>query len=173
MEKQSHLEIWKPVPGYAGIYEISDIGRLQSLDGSVKSNGGKRPRKGQIIKTWLWNGYERAHLSKGNTRKNVSIHRLVAEAFIPNPQNKATVNHMNGIKTDNRASNLEWHSVAENLDHARASGLRNDKQACKKVVDNCTNQVFSSINEAALANNISYHQCRRWIKAGKCLQLAA
>jgi hypothetical protein len=167
-------EVWKDVVHYEGYYQISDLGQLRSVDAWVDSNGGgKRLRKGQIIITWLWNGYERAHLSKNNQRKTVSIHRLVATAFIANPDRKTTLNHRNGIKSDNRVQNLEWCTQHENILHALETGLRDAGKTAKQVIDTCNNKIYRSIAEASAALGISYHQCRRRIKAGGCLRLAA
>ncbi len=116
-------EIWKDIPGYEGLYQVSDLGRVKSLERYKNNNGGfvKVPEK--IFNGAPRNGYLLVGLSKGGKRKTCAIHRLVAIAFIPNPENKPTVNHINGNKTDNRAVNLEWNTDAENIRHAFATGL--------------------------------------------------
>lgn len=105
-------EIWKPVEGYS-LYEVSNLGRVRNArTGKVltpaicKTTG--------YAKVNLWNyGYDKTH----------SVHRLVAEAFIPNPENKRLVNHIDCNKTNNRVSNLEWATDSENMKHAFANGL--------------------------------------------------
>lgn len=92
-------EIWKDVVGYEGLYQVSNLGRVKSLEKYVKnySKFSKRPQiilKSQIIKK----GYLRLSLSKENTTKHFLVHRLVAQAFIPNPNNKPQVNHKNRYK---------------------------------------------------------------------------
>lgn len=119
-------EIWKPVVGFEGRYEVSDQGRVRSIGRwtVLKGNGGsyyKRFRKGVVLTPQKHTcGY--ACLRIGCASK--TIHRLVAKAFVPNPEGKLFVNHKNGDKKDNRACNLEWVTCQENADHAGILGLR-------------------------------------------------
>lgn len=121
------FEIWLPVRGYEGLYEVSDKGRVRSLDRKViYSTGREVLHRGRILKDTAGKaGYPQVVLTKDKEKKNYSVHRLVAEAFIPNPENKEQVNHIDRNKENNNISNLEWVTHQENADHAVASGYHN------------------------------------------------
>lgn len=102
------MEIWKDVVGYEGLYQVSNEGRVKTLN--YKRTGTERIMRHETDK---W-GYFKLSLYKNGKMKSVRVHRIVAQAFIPNPQNLATVNHKNEIKTDNRVENLEWLSDYDN-----------------------------------------------------------
>lgn len=107
------MEIWKDVAGYEGQYQVSSLGRVRSIDRITPCG---RKLHGKIRKATLnKNGYYYVNLSKGGKVKNVPVHRLVASAFIDNPNHHTTVNHINEAKTDNRATNLEWMPLEDNL----------------------------------------------------------
>lgn len=112
-------EIWKDIKGYEGLYQASNLGRVRSKKTILK------PYKNTF-------GYLIVYLSKNNIRKNCRVHRLVAKTFIPNPENKPQVNHINGIKTDNRVENLEWCTNGENEKHAYKLGLKTINKGCYK-----------------------------------------
>lgn len=120
--------IWKAIPGFEGIYEISDTGIVRSLDKvHVDTLGRKRFWKGKVLTPDIApNGYYRVSFSNGrNHRVQRYLHRLLAELFIPNPDNLPQVNHKDGVKTNCSLDNLEWVSVQDNVIHAYRHGLIN------------------------------------------------
>ena len=116
-------EVWRDVKGYEGLYQVSNMGRVKSLE--------RKDRFGRVIKERILepavthNGYLRVGLHVDGKRKMLRVHRLVCEAFHENPDNKSEVNHVNENKTDNRACNLEWSTRTENCNH----GSRNERVA--------------------------------------------
>jgi hypothetical protein len=121
------MEEWEDISGYEGTYTVSNLGRVKSLGRNV--NAPKNIWEIKIKEKLLCprknkNGYMIVGLSLKGDTKTFYIHRLVAETFIPNIENKKQVNHINGDKKDNRVYNLEWCSPKENLTHAIAKRLR-------------------------------------------------
>jgi len=117
------MEIYKDVVGYEGIYQVSNLGNVRSLDRTIKCKNSIRTYKGcQLKKLKHTAGYLGVNIRRS---KRVLIHRMVAQSFIPNPKNKEFVNHKNGIKADNRVENLEWTTRQENENHAFNTGLKN------------------------------------------------
>ena len=172
------IEEWRDVKGYEGMYLISNYGNVVSLDRKVKSKNGYRNSKGRSITVRKNNfGYLDTRLYKNGTKKSAFIHRIVAEAFLPNPENKPVVNHKNGIKSDNRLCNLEWCTSSENKIHAIQTGLsKNPKMSSREVIDTCTGEAFPSISKAAKANQIPYGSCKNMLRGIRknhtCLQFA-
>lgn len=125
-------EIWKDIPNYEGFYQISNLGRVKSLARVVVRKSPNRKNteqvvKERILKPYLILGYPAVMLAisrDGVIDKHKKIHRLVAESFIPRIEGKPEVNHINGIKTDNRVENLEWCNLWENHKHSKEHGLK-------------------------------------------------
>ena len=114
------FEKWKDIYNYEGCYQISNFGRVKSLDrNETNKNGISRKLKGSLKNTFISGGYVLVTLSKNNVNESHCIHRLVAEAFISNPNNLNEVNHKNRNKKNNLLSNLEWCTSRENTHHAR------------------------------------------------------
>lgn len=118
-------EIWKDVVGYEGFYQVSDLGRVRSVERLVNAPNNRRcVRQSVVLRQTLSNsGYYFVGLSVNGKLKNPSVHRLIAIAFKPNPENKPDVNHIDGVKTNNLLSNLEWATKSENGIHAFRLGL--------------------------------------------------
>lgn len=110
-------EIWKDIPEYEGLYQISNYGKVMSLN----YNHTKQNR--ELLTNENTDGYLSVALCKNNKIKRYRINRLVAQAFIPNPNNKPQVNHIDGNKKNNFISNLEWCTASENQIHSYKNGL--------------------------------------------------
>jgi hypothetical protein len=143
---------WKLIPNTGNLYAVSS-------DGDIQSFYKKTPRllKQKIDRA----GYRVVTLSIDKKHVSKFVHRLVAEAFLDNPYNKEEVNHLNGEKTDNRLSNLEWATHTENMQHAYQIGLC--KPIGKKVINGKTGVLFDSIKEAALDIGMNPGTCRNYL----------
>lgn len=130
-------EIWKEVVDWEGYYNVSSKGRVMSLDRHIPVNGGIKFQPARILSPGLsFHGYYKVSLCVDKKLKYRSVHRLVAEAFILNPEKKNTVNHKNSRRWDNRLENLEWATEKENSQHAAKKGrigVKGSKNAYAKV----------------------------------------
>lgn len=127
------------IEGYEGFYEITRDGRVFSLDRITTGKHGKQRVTGREIMpiTHKVHGYQLVNLAKDGKVKQRRLHILVAKAFIPNPENKPTVNHEDGIKTHNWVENLTWATEQEQMDHAKANGLTalGDRNGSVKILE--------------------------------------
>lgn len=156
-------EIWKDIEDYEGLYQISNCGRVKSIDHMreqlhlygrmVNTN-----YKGKILKPHNSRGYLRVRLFDRNKSKNISIHRLVAEAFIPNPNNYPQINHKDEDKTNNNVDNLEWCTPAYNANYGTRKKRIIKKQSIPIIqytLDGKFVKEYSSIAEAARQTGIN------------------
>ena len=118
-EEELKNEVWRDVVGYVGLYQVSNLGRVKSLN-YRRTNTPKILKPGKNS-----SGYLDVGLYDNGSKKSMLIHRLVGFAFIPKLKDKPAINHKNGCKTDNKVDNLEWVSPSENNFHAIETGLRN------------------------------------------------
>lgn len=151
-------EIWKSIIGYEGLYEVSNVGRVRSIDRIVFQQGRNQKYRGKIMSPYLNNtGYFCVRLSKNNKKRTFTIHRLVATAFIPNPNNYPCVNHKDETPKNNNVENLEWCTNEYNVNYGTATFRRAVKMG-KRVAQYDKNgklvATFYSVNEAERGTNI-------------------
>lgn len=133
-------EIWKPIKGYEGLYEVSNLGRVKSLPKSVEQYYGYKITNERLLKQSPdKKGYMMVWLYKNKKRETMKVHRLVADAFIPNPQCKPQIDHINTVKTDNRVCNLRWCTEKENSNNPITAKRNGDahfgaKNGCSKEI---------------------------------------
>lgn len=174
----TQIEIWKDIKNFENQYQVSNFGRVKSLERVIKI---KDKRKGEYYKKIICcilipsvrkDGYVFVDLHKNNKKKAFKIHRIVAEAFIQNPYNKPQVNHKNGIKSDNRVENLEWVTPHENMLHSyrvlhckRSEGVRGKDTKKSKIVlqikDGKIIRKFYGCPEASRITGIDRSQIQR------------
>ena len=149
-------EIWRPIVGYEGLYEVSSYGRVRSLDRYVNNNSF---RKGKVLSPGKDTiGYLFVVLSCNGKCKTIRVHRLVAQAFIPNPDNLPEINHINEDKTDNRVDNLEFCNRKYNINY----GSRKDKVKDTKI----KNGYWTGLSKKDLGKREYNHQYYLKRKAG-------
>lgn len=152
-------EIWKDIPEYEGIYQVSNLGRVKSLSRNRKNWVSKfSTLKERILKQQILNGYYHVRLCIDKQYKTCLVHRLVATAFLENIENKPQVNHKNGVKTDNKVSNLEWVTKSENQNHAYATGLQSYFGGENRWNSKMTDEKVLEIRQKYATNNYTYKQ---------------
>lgn len=137
-------EIWKDIEDYEGLYQVSNLGRVKSLE-RYQQNHSKFQKIEEKMKSihTKSNGYQFVQLYKDNRMKNIYVHKLVAQAFIPNIDNKPEVNHIDGNKLNNSVKNLEWVTSNENNKHKWSTGLQRFSEKQSKITKE-NNQKYKS-----------------------------
>lgn len=147
-------EKWLPIKGYETFYEVSNYGRVRSLDRTVyfRNDKGSRDYKGKILKLKYHNGYAQINLLRNKHLKTMNVHVLVAKHFLEKIEDKPWVNHKDGIKSNNHVSNLEWSTPSENNIHAVEMGLRNNNiDGLLGYVDSLRKKVTAVKNNKVIA----------------------
>ena len=137
------MEKWGKIKDTDGKYEVSSTGKVRSLNylGHGKAQ--------ELTPAKDHKGYHRVSLWRNRERKSYRVHRLVAEAFIPNPEDRPEVNHINGNKTDNRVENLEWVTAHQNTKHAYAAGLKEKtREHCRRMGNTIGKKNLAECREA-------------------------
>lgn len=151
------MEEWRDIEGYEGLYQVSNEGRVKSLERYV--NGGKQLVEEKIKSVFrMSDGYYGVNLYKDGTQKLKKIARLVAETFIPNPTNLPEVNHKNEDKALNTVENLEWCDRSYNINYGTRNkrvGDHYNKKVCKLDLDGKVIFVYDSLTEASRDNNVA------------------
>lgn len=140
-------EKWAPIEGFEGIYDVSTFGRVRSYP-----RNGTQDKDVHILKHGVSkSGYHRYYLFKNGIGKNRCAHRLVAQTFIPNPEHKREVNHIDGNPSNNHVENLEWCTSSENHIHRVYTLGHNPLEKCRKVRCEETGEIYGSARAAAQA----------------------
>lgn len=133
------MENWKDIKGYEGFYQISDLGRIKSLERDVFNSRGiviRHIKEKILVQSLDRNGYPGVHLFKNGKSKTTLVHRLVAIAFLPNPENKPQVNHIDEVKTNNAVDNLEWCDSQYNINYGTRTERMVQNRRYSKLGDN-------------------------------------
>lgn len=149
-------EEWKDIPGYEGMYQVSSFGKVKSLDRDIAMHPPqcRRNIKGKIMKLYTKDGYKRVCIAKNGKQRKYWVHRLVAMAFVPNPNNLPEINHIDENPANNCVGNLEWCDRLRNIHHGTRTARMAVSQGCS--VEQLTFQgdvinEFYSFHEAARA----------------------
>lgn len=159
-------EEWRDIPDWEGFYQVSNKGRVRSLDRTVvKSNGSVARVRGKLLDIKDKDGYMSVMLYRGNKEHNKSIHRLVAENFIINPKGLPEVDHIDNNRSNNKVENLRWVSAKENAAHRIKSG---SSSKAKSVYCIDTGETFKSLAAAGRSVNAGTQQVIDSIKSKSC-----
>ena len=148
-------EIWKTIDGFNGWYDISNFGKIRSWRNNTNTRGvRKTPR---ILKHSSVRGYMIATLFKNKERYKIATHRLVAQAFIPNTDDKPHINHKDGVRYNNHISNLEWCTRSENMRHAHDNNMVNVQRGEDRPMAKLTENDVKEIRQIAKGRGRFYN----------------
>lgn len=172
LDKGEICETYKDIPGYEGYYQVSNIGNVRSISHYTRNNinGGQRYTKGRVLAQYkMPNGYMQVSLSKNEKREKQYVHRLVANTFINNENNKTDVNHIDGDKNNNTVENLEWVSHKDNQIH-----MVKNRMTLKAIpiINIATGVMYSSLTEAERETGINRKAIREYCKEGRIWKMA-
>jgi hypothetical protein len=168
------IEIWKDVVGYEGLYEVSNFGRVRSLDHIDNLD---RLIKGKLLSLTLnQKGYVQVSLSKRGKVKKYEVHRLVALTFLDNPEKLSDVNHKDGSRTNNYVENLEWCSRSYNINYAIDMFHKHSRNVTVMVcdTDKTNTLIFGSMRKAEIYLGLPFHTLKlrerhEWFKVNNFL----
>ena len=158
-KKKETNEEWRDIHGFEGVYQVSSLGNVKSLERRVNTWNAYKTLKTQYLKPQKRGKY----LSVGLQGRQYAVHRLVAEAFIPNPKNKPQVNHKNEDKSDNRVDNLEWVTAKENINYGTCLTRRAETQ---RKLGNQINNKGTSVPVLCVELNLVFPSIREAVRFG-------
>lgn len=147
-------EIWKDIRGYEGLYQVSNLGRIKSTSPGLKFVKGS-PSELIMKQSLSSSGYLHVQLYKAHVPATVLVHKVVAQAFIDNPEGKPEVNHIDSDRTNNRVSNLEWATKSENMKHSFNRGYHVSPMLNRKGAMNTNSKKI-------IQYDLSGNEIRRW-----------
>lgn len=151
-------EVWKSVKGYEGFYEVSNLGRIKSLDRLLKGKYRLYRQPGKLLKPRISNGYKYVNLCKNGKIKVATIHTLVLSTFRRPAKPREIANHKDGVKSNNSLKNLEWCTYRENALHAFRIGLRKRKLGMDNNSVKLTNTQVLKIRTIRAESKLSYRK---------------
>ena len=158
------MEVWKSIKGVEGLYEVSNLGRVKSLSRVkiCKSNSSFITKEKILSLSFSRDGYKKCSLHKGGRRFTYQVHRLVAEAFIPNINDLPQVNHRDWDRTNNRVENLEWCTYEYNSENRRNSSNKSftDHKVIQYDFQGKFINIYNNINSASLCTDIIHYRIK-------------
>lgn len=165
--EEKNIEIWKEIPNYDGMYQVSNTGKVRSLSHYTRNNvnGGVRLTRGRILSQYkLPSGYLQVQLSKNESREKKYVHRIVADVFLNNDNDLSDVNHIDGNKENNSVENLEWCTHQDNQIH-----MVKRRMTKKAIPVLCveTGKLYNSMSEAERETGFDRHLIKNSCENGE------